>query len=155
MRSDAGLYERISLEAFQAGLSWLTVLRKRAALRSAFAGFDPAVVSGYGPAEVAQLLADPALIRHRGKVEAAIAGARATVALGAGGLGRLVWSYAPPPGPAPRTMADVPARTEASAALAAALRRHGFRFVGPVSAHALMQACGLVNEHLQGCAVRG
>jgi DNA-3-methyladenine glycosylase I len=159
VHGDSALLERIVLEGFQSGLSWLTILRKRAAFRTAFAGFDPATVAGYGEADVARLLADPGIVRHRGKIEAAIGNARATVVLleaeGVGALDRLVWSFAPTaPGPPPATQADLPARTEASAALAGALKRNGFTFVGPTTAYAAMQACGLVDDHLAGCHAR-
>lgn len=151
---DQGLYERLCLEAFQSGLSWLTILRKREGFRAAFKGFDPAAVAAFGPADVERLLADPAIVRNRAKIEAAIANARATLELPAG-LAALVWRYADPDAPAPRTTADVPASTPASAALAKELKRHGFRFVGPTTAYALMQACGLVDDHLAGCHRRG
>ncbi|PKK15306.1 DNA-3-methyladenine glycosylase I [Thermomonospora sp. CIF 1] len=151
---DQGLYERLCLEAFQSGLSWLTILRKREGFRAAFKGFDPAAVAAFGPADVERLLADPAIVRNRAKIEAAIANARATLELPTG-LAALVWRYADPDAPAPRTTADVPASTPASAALAKELKRHGFRFVGPTTAYALMQACGLVDDHLVGCHRRG
>jgi len=151
---DQGLYERLCLEAFQSGLSWLTILRKREGFRAAFKGFDPAAVAAFGPADVERLLADPAIVRNRAKIEAAIANARATLELPTG-LAALVWRYADPDAPAPRTTADVPASTPASAALAKELKRHGFRFVGPTTAYALMQACGLVDDHLAGCHRRG
>lgn len=153
VRGDAALYERLSLEAFQSGLSWLTVLRKRPALRSAFAGFDPASVAAFGPGDVAGLLADPGIIRNRAKVEAAVANAAATLALGPGGLDSLVWSHAPPARPRPASPAEVPAVTPESIALARELKRRGFRFVGPTTAYALMQACGLVDDHLAACFV--
>jgi DNA-3-methyladenine glycosylase I len=129
---------------------------KRPGLRAALAGFDPDVLAGWGAAEVQRLLADARVIRNRRKLEAALANARATLELRAAGAGlpALVWSFRPEPGPAPRTMADVPAVTPVSSALAADLKRHGFRFVGPTTAYALMQACGLVNDHLADCLVR-
>src|SRR5204863_8853005 len=138
------LYERLCLEAFQSGLSWLTILRKRESFRSAFAGFEIAAVAGFGDADVARLLADAAIVRNRAKVEAAIANARAAVALGERGeaLSELVWSFRPRRRRAPRTGAGVPATTPESAALAKALKDRGFRFVGPTTAYALMQACG-------------
>ncbi|WP_432513176.1 DNA-3-methyladenine glycosylase I [Kineococcus sp. SYSU DK001] len=156
VRGDRALYERISLEAFQSGLSWITVLRRRETLRAAFDGFDPEVVAAYGEADVARLLADPGIIRNRLKVAAAITNARAVLALRAAGesLSDLVWSAAPGPRPAPETAADVPASTPESAALAAALKRRGFRFVGPTTAYAAMQACGVVDDHLRECPVR-
>lgn len=154
-RGDAALYERLTLEAFQSGLSWLTILRKRAAFREAFAGFDPALVAAFGAADVARLLADAAIVRNRAKIDAAVANAAATVALGEGGLDRLIWSHAPAPRPRPVSTADVPATTQESAGLAAALRQAGFRFVGPTTTYALMQACGLVDDHLADCETGG
>ena len=155
VRGDAALYERLTLEAFQSGLSWLTILRKRASFRAAFAGFDPARVAAFGPADVERLLADAGIVRNRAKIEAAIANARATAMLGPGGLDALVWSHASPsrPGGRPATLADVPTVTPQSRALAGALRAAGFRFVGPTTAYAVMQACGLVDDHLAGCWV--
>lgn len=147
---DAGIFERLSLEAFQAGLSWLTILRKRGNFRAAFGGFDPAMVAEFGPADVARLLADPGIVRNRAKVEAVIANARAALAL-PGGLAALLWRYAGGQERAPATMADVPASTPASTACAADLRRHGFRFAGPVTVYAAFQACGAVDDHLAGC----
>lgn len=155
---ETGVFERICLEGFQAGLAWITILRKREAFRAAFDGFDPARVARYGDRDVARLLADPGIVRHRGKIEAAIGNARALVALHAqgGSLAELVWAHAPArPGPAPRTLADVPAQTAESAALSRALKAHGFRFVGPTTAYAAMQAMGVVDDHLAGCASRG
>jgi DNA-3-methyladenine glycosylase I len=148
---DDGVYERICLEAFQSGLSWLTILRKREAFRAAFADFRIEAVAGFGQREVERLLADARIARNRAKIEAAIANARAAQGLE---LGALVWSFRPGPRPAPRTMADLPASTAESAALAKELKRRGFRFVGPTTAYALMQACGLVNDHLAGCPLR-
>lgn len=153
VHDDRGLYERLCLEAFQAGLSWLTILRKREEFRRAFAGFDIAAVAAFGDGDVRRLLGDPGIVRNRAKVEAAIANARAVLGL-PDGLGSLVWSYAPGDRPAPRTMADVPATTPESRALARDLKRRGFRFVGPTTLYALMQACGLVNDHLAGCHAR-
>ncbi len=158
VHGEAALFERISLEAFQSGLSWLTILRKREGFRAAFAGFDPEVVAAFGEADVERLLADPGIVRNRAKILAAVANARATLALRDtvdGGLDALVWSFAPEPGrPAPATLADVPATTADSIALAKALKRHGLVFVGPTTAYAAMQACGLVDDHLAGCHVR-
>ncbi|HKH14433.1 MAG TPA: DNA-3-methyladenine glycosylase I [Solirubrobacterales bacterium] len=153
---DRGLYERLCLEAFQSGLSWLTILRKREAFRRAFAGFEIERVARFGPRDVKRLLADAAIVRNRAKIDAAIANARAAIELGAAGgsLSELIWSFRPREGRrAPRTLADVPATTPESKALARELKRHGFRFVGPTTAYALMQACGLVNDHLVGCVV--
>ena len=146
------LYERLCLEAFQSGLSWLTILRKREHFRAAFAGFRIAAVARFGPDDVERLMADAGIVRNRAKIEAAIANARAATAVD--DLDRLIWSFAPPARPAPRDMADVPAITPESTALAKALKREGFRFVGPTTAYALMQACGLVNDHLEGCSAR-
>ncbi|MCI2238499.1 DNA-3-methyladenine glycosylase I [Paenibacillus sp. TRM 82003] len=157
VHGDAALYERLCLEAFQSGLSWITVLRRRETLRAAFDGFDPALVARYGDADVARLLADPGIIRNRLKVTAVVANARAALRLAetGPGLSELVWSFAPaPPGPAPASPADVPASTPASAALAKALKAAGFRFVGPTTAYAAMQACGLVDDHLAACPAR-
>jgi DNA-3-methyladenine glycosylase I len=154
VRDADALFEKLCLEAFQSGLSWLTILRKREAFRAAFAGFQRAAVARFGPADVERLMADAGIVRNRAKIEAAIANARAAVALD--DLAGLIWSFAPDPAgrPAPRSFADVPAVTPESAALARELKRRGFRFVGPTTAYALMQACGLVNDHLEGCWVR-
>jgi DNA-3-methyladenine glycosylase I len=153
---ERGLYERLSLEAFQSGLSWVTILRKREGFRRAFRDFDPESVAAYGSNDVDRLLADASIVRNRAKIEAAIANARATVALrDEGGLAALVWSFAPEPGAAaPDSLGDLPAVTQESAAVAKALRARGFRFVGPTTAYALMQACGLVNDHVAACFVR-
>ena len=154
VRGDRALYERITLEAFQSGLSWLTILRKRPAFRLAFAGFDPHIVAGFDEADALRLMADAGIVRNRAKIDAAVANARAVVALGDGALTELLWSHAPAEHPAPVTLADVPAVTAESTALAKALRREGFRFVGPTTAYAAMQACGLVDDHLEGCCAR-
>jgi DNA-3-methyladenine glycosylase I len=154
IRDDRGIYERLVLEGFQSGLSWLTILRKRENFRSAFAGFEIEAVARFGEADVARLLGDAGIVRHRGKIEAAIANARAAASL-EGSLAELVWSFAPRhTGRAPRAMQDLPALTPESTALAKELKRNGFRFVGPTTAYAAMQACGLVNDHLAGCWVR-
>ncbi len=155
VRGERALFERISLEAFQSGLSWLTILRKRPAMRAAFAGFDPDAVAAFGPDDEARLLGDAAIVRNAAKIRATIANARAVVALRpAGGLDALVWSFAPDPAPRrPRSAQEVPSSTPASLALAAALRRAGLVFVGPVTAYATMQACGLVDDHVAGCHV--
>ncbi len=151
VRDDTGMFERLSLEAFQSGLSWLTILRKRENFRSAFAGFTIAAVAEYGPGDVTRLLADPGLVRNRAKIDAVIRNARAALEL-PGGLAALVWRYAAGAGrPAPVTVADVPAWTPDSKALAAELRRQGVNFTGPVTAYATMQACGVVDDHLAGC----
>lgn len=153
IRDDIGLYERLTLESFQSGLSWLTILRKREAFRAAFAGFDPAVVATYGSADFDRLMADAGIVRNKAKISAAITNARAMLEL-SGGLTDLLWSFAPEPGPAPRTMADVPATTPESVAMSKALKRHGFVFVGPTTCYAMMQATGMVNDHLIDCVYR-
>ena len=156
VRDEQGLFERLSLEAFQAGLSWLTVLRKRPALRAAFFDFDPERVAGMTDTDVARLLENPALVRNRAKLAATRGNAAATLALRReGGLAGLIWSFTPAVSPAPRTMAEVPTRSPESAALAAALRQRGFRFVGPTTMYALMAAVGMVDLHLVGSHRRG
>ncbi|MEU5786345.1 DNA-3-methyladenine glycosylase I [Micromonospora purpureochromogenes] len=153
LRGDDALYERLTLEAFQSGLSWLTILRKRPAFRLAFDEFRIDRVAGYGEADVTRLLADAGIVRNRAKIEAAIANARAALEL-PDGLSALLWSYAPPPRAArPESFAEVPALTPESTALAKALKKSGFRFVGPTTAYALMQATGMVDDHLAGCHV--
>lgn len=151
--ADDALFERLTLEAFQSGLSWLTILRKRPAFRRAFAGFVIDEVAAFGPPEVERLLADPGIVRNRAKIEAALANARAAADLPAG-LGELLWGFAPPRRPRrPASFAEVPARTPESAAMAKELKRRGFRFVGPTTAYALMQATGMVDDHLAGCHI--
>jgi len=154
VRDDTGIFERLCLEAFQSGLSWLTILRKRANFRRAFSGFDIEAVAGFGPDDVSRLLADAGIVRNRAKIEAAIANARAALQLPVG-LAGLVWQYAGAQTPAPMSLADVPSVTAESKALAKQLRLGGFRFTGPVTAYATMQACGIVNDHLAGCVARG
>ena len=157
VRDDRGLYERLCLEAFQSGLSWITILRKREAFGAAFAGFEVDRVAAFGTRDVKRLLADAGIVRNRAKIDAAISNARAAIELRDSGesLSELLWSFAPGGDrPAPRTFDDVPSTTDESKALARELKRRGFRFVGPTTAYALMQACGLVNDHLEGCAVR-
>jgi DNA-3-methyladenine glycosylase I len=149
VRSEQGLFERICLEGFQAGLAWITVLRKREALREVFHGFDPAVVAEL---DVTPLLEDARLIRSRAKLAACVTNARATLAL-EGGLVDLVWQHRYD-GPPPRSWDAVPGTTPASTELAKALKRKGFVFVGPTTAYAMLQACGVVNDHLVGCPVR-
>lgn len=151
-----GLYERISLEAFQAGLSWATILRKRPAFRAAFSGFRPDVVAGYSDDDVTRLLADPGIVRNRLKIRAAITNAKATIALrDQGGLARFVWSFQPAQTPEPATYDDVPTQTPESVALSKALRKKGFAFVGPTTMYALMEAIGMVDTHLMGSHRRG
>jgi DNA-3-methyladenine glycosylase I len=151
---DRGIYERLVLEGFQSGLSWLTILRKRENFRAAFAGFEIDEVARFGARDVKRLLGDSGIVRHRGKIEAAIANAKAAAALDVP-LAELVWSYAPTARRrAPRTLADLPALTPESTALSKELKRRGFRFVGPTTAYAAMQACGIVNDHVVGCYVR-
>lgn len=156
LRDERALFELLTLEAFQSGLSWLTILRKRPNFVAAFDGFDVDVVAAYGPAEVARLMGDAGIVRNRRKVDAAITNARATVALREqGGLEAFIWSFRPEPGPAPRTTADVPTTSAESVALSKALKKTGFAFVGPTTMHALMEAIGLVDDHLEGCHRRG
>ena len=156
IRDEQGIYERISLEAFQSGLSWATILRKRPAFREAFADFDPEVVAEYGDADVDRLLADPGIVRNRRKVAATIANARATLALRPeGGLADFVWSFQPDGTPAPQILADIPTQTPESVALAKALRAKGFSFVGPTTMFALMEAIGIVDTHLVDSHRRG
>jgi DNA-3-methyladenine glycosylase I len=152
VRDEAGMFERLCLEAFQSGLSWLTILRKRENFRAAFRGFDPEAVAKFGPEDEARLLADAGIVRNRAKIAATIANARAALEL-PGGLAATVWEYAAEPGSvaAPVTLADIPSWTPASKALSVRLRKHGFRFTGPVTAYATMQACGVVDDHLAGC----
>jgi DNA-3-methyladenine glycosylase I len=153
---DDGLFEHLCLEAFQSGLSWLTVLRKRPAFREVFAGFRIEAVAQFGDDDIARLLADERIIRNRQKITAAIENARCARELIAdgGSLVDLIWSHRPQPAPAPRSYADIPTSTPDSTALARELKRRGFRFIGPTTAYALKQACGLVNDHLEGCAIR-
>jgi DNA-3-methyladenine glycosylase I len=151
---DRGVYERLVLEGFQSGLSWLTILRKRESFRAAFANFEIETVARFGERDVRRLLADAGIVRHRGKIEAAIANAKAAAGLELP-LAELVWSFAPRGRRrAPRTLGDLPAATLESTALSKELKRRGFRFVGPTTAYAAMQACGVVNDHLAGCWVR-
>ena len=152
VHGEVALFERLSLEAFQSGLSWLTILRKREAFRHAFAGFQPAAVAAFTDDDRARLLADTGIIRNRAKIEATVRNARALTQLGED-LDALLWSFAPDPTgrPAPRTVAELATRTRESEAMAHALRHRGFTFVGPVTCHALMQATGMVDDHLAGC----
>ncbi|MFI0149417.1 DNA-3-methyladenine glycosylase I [Streptomyces lydicus] len=155
VHGDDALFERMSLEAFQSGLSWITILRRRPGFRAAFAGFRIAEVARFTEADAERLLADPGIIRNRAKIAATINNAKVAAALPPGELDELIWSYAPDRGrPAPRTVADVQPVTPGSTALAKDLKKRGFRFVGPTTAYAMMQACGLVNDHLAACHAR-
>ena len=157
VRDERGLYEKLCLEAFQSGLAWITILRKRDGFRAAFADFDPERVATFGKRDVNRLLSDAGIVRNRLKIDAAIANAQATIDLrdGPRALPELIWDHAPAKRRrAPRSWKDVEALTPESTALAKELKRNGFRFVGPTTAYALMQACGLVNDHLAGCRVR-
>lgn len=156
VRDERGVFERLSLEAFQSGLSWATILRKRPAFRAAFADFDPEAVAAFGEADIDRLLGDAGIVRNRAKVLATIANAQATLTLRAdGGLAELVWSFRPERTPVPATPAEVPTTSPDSVALAKELRRRGFRFVGPTTMFALMEAIGLVDTHLVGSHRRG
>jgi DNA-3-methyladenine glycosylase I len=156
VRDERGLYERICLEGFQSGLSWATILRKRPNFRAAFADFDPDVVATYTKADVERLLGDAGIIRHRGKIQAAITNARATIALREeGGLVDLVWSFQPTDTPRPSDHSQVPTVSDESKALSKALRKKGFAFVGPTTMYALMEAVGIVDTHLVTSHRRG
>lgn len=154
LRGVTEMFERLCLEGFQSGLSWLVILRKREAFRRAFAGFDPTLVAEFDDDDTARLLNDPGIVRNRAKIEAARRNARAVLALDEP-LDELLWSFAPDPSgrARPRTLDEVPAVTPESTAMAKALKKHGFSFVGPTTCYALMQATGLVNDHLEGCSV--
>lgn len=152
VHGEQALLERLCLEAFQSGLSWLTILRKRPAFRAAFDGFVPEAVARMGPPDVDRLMGDAGIVRNRRKIEATLTNARATLALrDRGGLDALVWSHAPERHVRPRSLAEVPASTEESRALATALKRAGFAHLGPVTCYAAMQACGVVDDHVAGC----
>lgn len=156
IRDEKGLYERIALECFQSGLSWITILRKRAAFRAAFQSFDPDIVATYSQADVERLLSDSAIIRNRAKILATINNANATIRLRAeGGLVDLIWSFQPDTTPQPRTEDDIPTTSIESIALSNALRKRGFSFVGPTTMYALMTATGLVDTHLLDSHRRG
>lgn len=152
LRGVTAMFERLSLEAFQSGLSWLVILRKRPAFRAAFAGFDPAAVAGFDDSDVERLLADAGIVRNRAKIEATIHNARNVLTLEQP-LDQLLWSFAPDPAThaRPATLADVPATSPESVAMARALKRQGMRFVGPTTCYALMQASGLVDDHVADC----
>ncbi len=156
VHGDDALFERMTLEAFQSGLSWITILRRRPGFRAAFAGFRIAEVARFTEADAERLLADPGIIRNRAKIAATINNARVAAGLTPGELDELIWSYAPDRAgrPVPHTLADVEPVTQESKALAKELKKRGFRFVGPTTAYAMMQACGLVNDHLAACHVR-
>ncbi|MBD3689379.1 DNA-3-methyladenine glycosylase I [Nanchangia anserum] len=155
VRDERGVFARLCLECFQAGLAWATVMRKRQALEEAFAGFDPDALASFDAGDVERLLADPRIIRNRRKIEAVIHNARACRELRRdGGLHALVWSYYDPTAPGPRSSDDIPSSTPASRELARDLKRAGFQFVGPVTMYALMQAIGVVNDHIVGSHVR-
>ncbi|MFJ5264101.1 DNA-3-methyladenine glycosylase I [Streptomyces sp. NPDC088387] len=156
VHGDDALFERLSLEAFQSGLSWITILRRRPTFRTAFAGFGIAAVAAFTDDDRERLLADPGIIRNRAKIDATLANARELTAWAPGELDELIWSHAPDPAlrPVPKSLADVPAVTPESTALSKALKKRGLRFVGPTTAYALMQACGLVDDHLENCVAR-
>ncbi|WP_159772599.1 DNA-3-methyladenine glycosylase I [Streptomyces sp. HM190] len=156
VHGDDALYERLCLEAFQSGLSWITILRRREGFRAAFSGFRIADVAAFTDADKERLLADPGIIRNRAKIEATVANARVLADWAPGDLDTLIWSHAPDAAgrPVPKTLADVPAVTPESTALSKALKKQGIRFVGPTTAYALMQACGLVDDHLESCVAR-
>jgi DNA-3-methyladenine glycosylase I len=156
VHSDDRIFEKLCLEGFQAGLSWLTILRKRDGFRAAFAGFDPSAVAEFTDADVERLLADSAIVRHRGKILATIGNARATLQLREHGvsLAALLWSFEPAASKPPQTLAALPALIPESKAFSRELRRHGFRFVGPTIVYAAMQSLGVVNDHLDGCYFR-
>jgi DNA-3-methyladenine glycosylase I len=153
---ERGLFERLCLEGFQSGLSWITILRKREAFRAAFAGFEPDAIARFGADDVERLMNDAGIVRNRAKIEATVANARATVDLRDSGapLQELVWAHRPDPVPAPTSLADIPAKLPEAVALAKALKKAGFRFVGPTTVYAAMQACGLVNDHVAACPIR-
>jgi DNA-3-methyladenine glycosylase I len=153
---DVRLYEKLCLEGFQSGLSWLTILRKRENFRRAFADFDPETVARFGDKDIKRLLSDAGIVRHRGKIEATIANASGTLRAQQefGSLAALIWSYEPRRRRAPKTYADIASKTPESIALSKHLLKMGFRFVGPTTVFAAMQSCGLVNDHLSGCASR-
>jgi DNA-3-methyladenine glycosylase I len=154
LRDGVALFERMSLEAFQSGLSWLIILRKRENFRRAFSGFDIETIARYTDADVQRLMTDEGIVRNRAKIEATIANARAAADLGTSeDLSKLLWSFAPPPRPRPADGSEIPSTTAESKAMAAELKRRGFRFVGPTTAYALMQATGMVDDHIRDCWV--
>ena len=152
LHGDRALFEKLSLEGFQAGLSWITILRKRPRFREAFAGFEPEAVAAFDQSDIERLMADAGIVRNRAKIEATISNARLVTTMAPGELDALLWSFAPPrAGARPQTFADVPATTAESNAASKALRKRGFRFVGPTTMYALMQSAGMVDDHVAGC----
>jgi DNA-3-methyladenine glycosylase I len=151
LHGDRALFEKLSLEGFQAGLSWITILRKRPRFREVFAGFQPDLVAEFGDEDIVRLMADPGIIRNRAKIEATISNARLVREMDAGELDGLMWSFAPPARPRPASFADIPAVTPESEAMSRHLRKRGFRFVGPTTMYALMQSAGMVDDHVEGC----
>ena len=151
LHGDRALFEKMALEGFQAGLSWITILRKRPRFREVFAGFEPAIVADFGADDVERLLTDAGIIRNRAKIEATISNAALVRDMAEGELDAFMWSFAPPARPRPSTLADVPPVTAESEAMSKALRRRGFRFVGPTTMYALMQSAGMVDDHVEGC----
>lgn len=154
IRDDHGLFERMTLEGFQSGLSWITILRKRENFRKAFGNFDPETIAGYDESDFDRLMADPGIVRNRLKINATISNARALLELDKGELTELLWSFQPAGREAPKTNADVLTTTPESVAMSKALKKKGFVFVGPTTAYALMQATGIVNDHLADCIAR-
>ncbi|MCF2574003.1 DNA-3-methyladenine glycosylase I [Brevibacterium sp. UCMA 11754] len=156
VRDESGMFERLSLEGFQAGLSWLTILKKRERFRQVFKDFDAEVVAEFGETDIESLLADAGIIRHRGKIEACIGNAKATLAMREeGGLGDFIWSFQPETTPHPRALSEIPTTSPESLALSKALKKKGFRFVGPTTMYALMEAVGMVDTHVLGSHRRG
>ncbi|MEW2129465.1 DNA-3-methyladenine glycosylase I [Streptomyces sp. NPDC005435] len=157
VHGDDALFERLSLEAFQSGLSWITILRRRPGFRAAFAGFHIEKVAAFTDEDRERLLEDTGIIRNRAKIDATMANARVLAGWSEGELDELIWSHAPDPAgrPVPKVLGDVAAVTPESTALSKALKKRGLRFVGPTTAYALMQACGLVDDHLEACVGRG
>jgi len=152
LHGDRALFEKLSLEAFQAGLAWITILRKRPRFREAFAGFEPEAVAAFDEPEIERLMADAGIVRNRAKIEATISNARLVTTMAPGELDALLWSFAPAAQrPRPAGLADIPATTAESNALSKALRKRGFRFVGPTTMYALMQSAGMVDDHVGGC----
>jgi len=151
LHGDRALFEKMSLEGFQAGLSWITILRKRPRFREVFAGFDPVMVARFGADDVERLMTDAGIIRNRAKILATISNARLVLEMAEGELDAFMWSFAPPARPRPASLADIPATTPEAASLSRALRTKGFRFVGPTTMYALMQSAGMVDDHVPGC----